>query len=44
MSPAALAPLMWGLMGLVAVFVARWSSLKYWDADHPLRMSQHAAA
>jgi len=44
MSPAALAPLIWGLAGLVAIFLARWSHLKYWDGDHPVRISQHAAA
>ena len=43
MSPAAFAPFMWGMAGLVVVMLARWSAMRFWDPDHPLRARRFVA-
>jgi hypothetical protein len=43
MSPAAFAPLMWGIAGLVFVMLVRWTAIRFWDPGHPLRGHRRAA-
>ena len=43
MSAAVFAPLVWGVAGLAVVMLARWTAIRFWDPDHPLRPHRRAA-